>query len=210
MISPNYKRATNMAYKTIIDNLDNFMLPINVIGILKSLKNVKLKPYSKVCNEFDYTYEELLDFFPSEYGFNLYDDKNGNYLVLYNDYKEETTVFFTLAHELGHIILKHKEDTNINNKEADCFARNLLCTIPIVDDVCMTNPDDYMLFFEISEPMADVSLNFQDSDRYYIKDYYYEAIKEAFSFITHRTDNNIKTMEAIIDFADISEEDMIF
>lgn len=210
MISPNYKRATNMAYKTIIDNLDNFMLPINVIGILKSLKNVKLKPYSKVCNEFDYTYEELLDFFPSEYGFNLYDDKNGNYLVLYNDYKEETTVFFTLAHELGHIILKHKEDTNINNKEADCFARNLLCPIPIVDDVCMTNPDDYMLFFGISEPMADVSLNFQDSDRYYIKDYYYEAIKEAFSFITHRTDNNIKTMEAIIDFADISEEDMIF
>lgn len=210
MISPNYKHATNMAYKTIIDNLSNFTLPIDVIGILQSLENVKLKSYSKVCTEFDYTYEELLKLFPSEYGFNLYDDKNGNYLVLYNDFKEQTTTFFTLAHELGHIILKHKADTDINNKEADCFARNLLCPIPIVDEVCMNNSDDYMLFFGISEPMADVSLNFQDNDRYYIKDYYYNKIKEAFSFIAYRTDNAIGNIDSIIDFADINEEDIFF
>ena len=76
--------------------------------------------------------------------------------------------------------------------------------------MCMNNSDDYMLFFGISEPMADVSLNFQDNDRYYIKDYYYNKIKEAFSFIAYRTDKAIGNIDAIIDFADINEEDIFF
>ena len=38
-----------------------------------------------------------------------------------------------LAHELGHILLKHMEDTPVEEAEANCFAGHLLCPVPAVE-----------------------------------------------------------------------------
>lgn len=49
------------------------------------------------------------------------------YLVLYNDkVKSQKRRRFTLAHEIGHIILQHDNDDESQEAEANCFAAELI------------------------------------------------------------------------------------
>lgn len=57
-------------------------------------------------------------------------DKQGRRLVLYNDARgiSQGRKRFTLAHEYGHYVLGHRDETEAED-EADCFARNLLAPL---------------------------------------------------------------------------------
>lgn len=61
-------------------------------------------------------------------GFTLVQDgpKGLRCVIVYNDAQSPARQRFTLAHELGHIVLGHREDSPENDALADCFARNLL------------------------------------------------------------------------------------
>jgi len=50
------------------------------------------------------------------------------YIIYYNDDPAIPAARkrFTIAHELGHYVLKHKVDGDKEEREANCFARNLL------------------------------------------------------------------------------------
>ena len=54
---------------------------------------------------------------------------NGQYVILYNEYIDnERRRAFTLAHEVGHILLSHSgEDAEAEEREANAFAASLLC-----------------------------------------------------------------------------------
>ena len=54
----------------------------------------------------------------------------GGYLVLYNEGAIERRRAWTLAHELGHIMLDHSKGAEDEEREADAFAASLLAPLP--------------------------------------------------------------------------------
>jgi Zn-dependent peptidase ImmA (M78 family) len=94
-------------------NIKSF--PIDCIQILESY-NLKVKPYS---TQSPAKKEMCLKY--SEDAFCI------KRTVYYNDNKIIGRIRFSLAHEIGHKVLKHTEPSTIEQeKEADCFASHLL------------------------------------------------------------------------------------
>lgn len=177
MIStPDYYRATNEAYKLLIQQR-TLEVPINLNTILHMLrKNTRLMTYSQMAARFSMTVYDYMNTVPSEYGFTIKkDDKN---YILYNEGKGYYTNRFTIAHEIGHIILGHKIDDPIAKREANCFARNLLCPIPIIDSFHVLSVTDYVEWFQISDLAAEYCIKNKPSDHYYIENHFYSVIED--------------------------------
>ena len=165
MSSPDYYRATNLAYE-FLKELNITCMPISVFRMLHGFpkENVIIKTYEEIETLYDVSKENFLS--RSEFGFTM--KKCNQFIIAYNNDKCFETIKFTLAHEIGHIILGHENDEGINNQEANCFARNVLCPIHIIKFLQLHSFEEYMDFFQISEPMARVSINFQKTDLYHI------------------------------------------
>ena len=56
----------------------------------------------------------------------------GGYLVLYNESSITRRQAWTVAHELGHIMLDHSGGTGDEELEADAFAASLLSPLPVM------------------------------------------------------------------------------
>lgn len=56
----------------------------------------------------------------------------GGYLILYNERSIERRCAWTLAHELGHIMLDHSRGDSAEEREADAFAASLLAPLPVL------------------------------------------------------------------------------
>jgi len=68
------------------------------------------------------------------YGFSTFDETSQKFIIYVDDINAtENKIRFSIAHEIGHIVLNHKEDNFDNEKEADYFAGYLLCP----DCVCI-------------------------------------------------------------------------
>lgn len=126
-MKPNYNLATTTAYQTLIYN--NIPLPINPYKI--KLQNIKIKILSMqdFSRRFNVSLEELTQNGSFNEGYNIVQIKNGikKATILYNeDILSSERKRFTIAHELGHIVLGHNEHSEKNEKEADTFASQLL------------------------------------------------------------------------------------
>lgn len=149
--------------------------------VLELMDNVKIITYTEAAKRLHIDFTEFLKNAPSKHGFTIKDKINNKFLVFYNECKNYQTVKFTLAHELGHILLGHNnDDGDIENKEADCFARNFLCSIPIIDALDIYDCEKYSFFFDVSEPMAKVSVKYRYCDLKNISDYNYLIVKYQF------------------------------
>ena len=165
---PDYERATNAAYIELSQYNGSFP-QIDIFELLFVSGNIRLKTYTQTArylrcshNEFAYQIAQ------SEYGFTVADLRAKEYIIYFNNLKDDKTIRFTLAHELGHIRLGHTLDNEIADKEANCFARNLLCPIQLIKGFNLSTAEDYAECFGISEPMAKASLAHFNSDVYYI------------------------------------------
>lgn len=183
---PDYKIATNTAYWAIL-NLDLKTLPIDVIYISKQFKNIKLKSYGEFCKKrgIDRNYF-INNLASSDHGFTLRKESKGKvfFIIMYNEFKDNEIIRFTIAHELGHILLDHTKETPNANKEANCFARNLLCPIPIIEELNINNINEYCNIFDVTPVMANVSFDYKNTDLHYIDKGYYELIYANFSLAT--------------------------
>lgn len=175
---PDYERATNAAYN-VLQNY-NYVFPKIDVGYIISIhSNVKMCSYSKVAKRLGITHNKFTYYYASsEYGFTVADYSKDRFIIYYNDWKDEKTLRFTIVHELGHIILKHKVDNETTNREANCFARNILCPVQIVKEYKLSTPHDYMECFGISEPMAEAAIGNFESDMYYISNDLYNNIND--------------------------------
>lgn len=162
-LMPNYVLATNQAYKTLIDNRE-FSFPICIFQVLRKMEGVKLHTYSEAAQHFGLSFNEYKSFASSDYGFSSRYFKLNHFEVFYNDHKDEEVQRFTLAHELGHIVLGHLHDSYAENREANCFARNYLCPIPAIIEMNLQTIQDYCNTFYVSECMADIALNYKKID----------------------------------------------
>lgn len=175
MDKPDYFRATNLAYEILAR--DELSLPINLFKILTHFDTLIVISYSEMAKRFNMTYWEYLQIAPSEYGFLQRSSSNPwQAYIIYNDKKDKKTVRFTIAHELGHYVLEHTEDDDLSNKEANCFARNLLCPIPVAFNFRLEKPNEYMAAFAVSAPMAKISIEHSKSDLHYISMHLFQIV----------------------------------
>lgn len=131
---PDYDRAATMAYRCITALGVNRM-PIDPLFMLKKCRNVALKPYSALREEahmsaweFDRHVSVGQDAFVARRS------RQGkvHYLVCYEDEGNPARRRFTLAHELGHIVLGHTDQGAYEEEEANHFAMHLLCPRPVL------------------------------------------------------------------------------
>lgn len=163
MSESNYVIATNKAYETLI-RFHEFSFPVCIFSVIRKMKNIKLYTYSEFAKRHNLSFEEFFQLAPSNFGFTIIEPSTKRYLIIYNEQKDEPIVRFTLAHELGHIVLGHTKDNEKENKEANCYARNYLCPIPAIVEMNLKTINDYVECFYISEPMAEVAVDFRGCD----------------------------------------------
>ncbi len=175
---PDYERATNAAYYVLRNY--NYKFPeVDIRYILFTRPNIKICSYSTAAKRFGISHNGFTyNFASSEHGFTVADYDNDRFIIYYNDWKDDKTIRFTMAHELGHIVLRHHEDNDVENKEANCFARNILCPIQVVRDFHLLTPKDYVDCFSISMPMAKAAFANLSSDMHYIEKNLDEQVDE--------------------------------
>ena len=149
IITPNFE----FAQKKAIELLKSSSFEIFPIDLLTLIKELDLKIICTTFSEFEKRYgdrfENVLDLLQSDDGVTWYNAKNNQYIIIYNDKVDYYPhLRFTIAHELGHIVLGHfqkaeysflmfssEEKYGILEKEAGYFARNLLFPIPLLQAV---------------------------------------------------------------------------
>ena len=87
---------------------------------------------------------------------NYFDPDARTFVICYDDAIQLLRVRFTLMHEIGHITLGHREESELAKKMADYFAAYALAPSPLMGSY---NCDDFMDVadtFDISQTCADI------------------------------------------------------
>ena len=110
----------------------------------------------------------------SEDGFSVL--RNGINYIVYNPDMNNSRINFTIAHELGHIVLGHhrfmkgkvlaaSSDNSVLETHANIFARNLLMPVVRVKDYLQAKSiDEIADIFEVSKHMVRVRLDVLELD----------------------------------------------
>jgi len=190
-MKPDYTNAFNMAYE-VIYNYSPRELPIDLERLVQKLKMVKLVTYSELCSARGIDYSEAVGFLGSELGTLV---RTGNrYFIYFNDRKRSPYLDrFTIAHELGHFFLNHLEegeilaetfDKNVHDvfeKEANCFARNLLSPILLLEslldnfEATKENIETVSRYFGVSKQAAKARLDMYLFDKAKLNEYHGES-----------------------------------
>lgn len=175
---PDYCKATNAAYKEL-ERYDGGFPQIDIFRLIFSDRNIRLITYSQMAQRFGYTHNEFTyNIAQSEQGYSVRNKSTGKSQIIYNNLKDDKTIRFTLAHELGHIRLKHENDDETANREANCFARNILCPYPITEEYHLSTPEEYSECYGISIPMAEATMGNVRYDRINIDTNLYNEIRD--------------------------------
>lgn len=142
----NYKNARNCAWQTLLD-FNVTSLPVDVISICKAMSINVIK--NSVINELK----------ANECGICLFE--NNNWYIIFDDNVSKERARFTIAHELGHILLCHsikygyftrtidakKPDVEV---ESDIFASRLLAPACVLWGLDLHTPEEIKSACEIS------------------------------------------------------------
>lgn len=86
-------------------------LPVPIKAITKSLPNVRLIPYSTQMKRRNLNYSQMISFAGTEDACTDYDANSDLFVIYYNDvsYSHTSSMRYrwSIAHELGHIVLEH-------------------------------------------------------------------------------------------------------
>ncbi|CUB53149.1 hypothetical protein BN2127_JRS10_02165 [Bacillus subtilis] len=145
---PDYALAQEEAYNLLVQS-EQTVLPINLKKLCKQFDNLTVYSYTQFSKKRGLSFNETVHFAQSKYGCMWYCKNDDHYVLLFNDLEtHEQRKRYTIAHELGHYILKHNEKSNRTllsrysmaddeydtfEKEANYFAKRLLAPIPLVD-----------------------------------------------------------------------------
>lgn len=178
MIRPDYAAAENAAH-AILQNFRIGVLPVTLDIIWKSFKNLKVRTYSWFAKHHNIDISEVVSYADSESGCCWFMVEQNKYMILYNDtISNHGHIRWTIAHELGHYILRHNEKSNktvISNnsltkteydrfeKEANCFARTLLAPPNVLAALDVHDANNISSLCDISFQAAKNVVNFFNS-----------------------------------------------
>ena len=144
---PDYDRAARLAYKTIL-SLHIESLPVDPLMILSHCKNTRVRTYDEIAERFGFSDPAHMKWYylNNKDAYTVRLEKNGVtlYEMIYDSHVLPARRRFTLAHELGHIVLKHSKEQWWEEREADYYAAQLLAPRPVFDlfDRYGLNPSD--------------------------------------------------------------------
>lgn len=116
----------------------------------------------------------------SKDGFTIYKDGQYNIFISKLENKSKRNRF-TLAHEVGHIVLNHHKllknnlikfngkTKDIFEMQANVFAENILMPVHLVNKFRYEDVEDLSRIFEVSKSMAEVRMAHLKRDEYYIE-----------------------------------------
>lgn len=191
---PNYDKAVKGSIE-VLEDCNYNTIPIDLNVIFKRYKlTISKVSYTRLSQKLEASIEDVCNLLESDLGACEYDEKTERYIVYYNDTKCNYGLErFTIAHELGHIFLDHHAEINSTiilrgsipdekynkiEKEANCFARNLLAPVPLVDKTIDENmgfiSDHLQSAFKIGFKASKVRYNALHLDRYRMTPSIYE------------------------------------
>lgn len=131
-------------------------LPVKLIKIIKIYK-WEVIPYSKAIKE------GQVDFSESFSG--TYLKINDTFFIIYNDTHSIERQRWTIAHEIGHIILNHKLSNETSEAEANYFAKQLLIPLAVLNYYKANSVNKITELFNVSSEAA--SYRLKDLERHY-------------------------------------------
>ena len=160
-MTSDYARAVREAYRMRL-KYDTGTLefdPFLPISVEKKLLTCKYSTFIKMYGATPETHPQLI----SDDAFTV--DINGGSVICYNDSPNVNPARrrFSIAHELGHFALHHHRGYEYEEREADCFARNLLAP-RLYAVVCNIPFENYQTVFGISAAAARMCEQMADED----------------------------------------------
>ena len=152
-----YKIARNLAWKVLIE-CDIREFSVNLAKIINHY-GIYLIRYS----ESDYINRHSL---PNEDGFSILID--GKPIIYYNDQKPIYRARFTLAHEIGHILLGHLANgetlhrnteydvLDVKEQQANVFARDILMPATVLHSLGIKSAEDIARICNVSMLSAEI------------------------------------------------------
>ena len=118
---------------------------------------INLIPYSAYRNK-----SLLINF--DEDGFNFINPDNNKIEIYYNDFIEpKQRMYFTIPHELGHIVLNHNyekgNETEEQHREANIFALEFYCPLALIEYYNLSTKSDLISTFGITSGYANVIID---------------------------------------------------
>ncbi len=127
-MKPDYHRAKAAATQLLLgQRLRSLRVDVTKLSYKQTILFDTMSHFCSItCTTLDHLCGKNSDFLQD--GCTFVRHKNGGvfYIVLYNQNKNPKRQQFTLAHEVGHILLEHETDGDIQESEANCFAAQLL------------------------------------------------------------------------------------
>lgn len=116
VISNNRRLEIKNAVVSVLQHANLPTLPVKIGSIIKSYHNIKLITYSSQIKKYNITYDELINISETKDSFVVYCKSKDKYSIYYNDTDNgivsSNRVYWNLAHELGHVVLRHHQKCN--------------------------------------------------------------------------------------------------
>ncbi len=121
----NFIKARNKASEILLLQDDSILFPIDVKTIKIPNNNIKFVSYKDYANSVNIDVNILTN--NGEFKDAMIYRKDKNCLILYNnETSNKGRTLWTLAHEMGHLVLNHSDQNEISEIEANTFASQLL------------------------------------------------------------------------------------
>ena len=91
--------------------------------------------------------------------FSFFSPQHNTFIIVYDDEKPLIRLRFTLMHEIGHIVLGHKCESELAKKEADYFAAYALAPSPLILYLADNEPTTIKNKFWVSNQCAEICAN---------------------------------------------------
>lgn len=127
-------------------------IPIDVFSVAKK-EGYTLFAFS----DLDYQGQAVLHSFGLD-GTSLYDTKTNKYHIYYDDSACIERQRFTIMHEIGHILLGHKEESDLANIMANYFAAYALAPSPLISKFGIEDYVEISNIFKVSIDCAQLRL----------------------------------------------------
>ncbi len=175
-ISSERRQEIKQIVLSALRHLPNTSLPVRIKAICKSYSNIRLIPYSLHMKRYNLSYEDMKIYCETSDSCADYYANQDKYIIYYNDIDYHNIINsnryrWNIAHELGHVLLKHHK-TNNNTRifryslthseytyfeeEADYFAQLILVPHVVLYAFKIQNERILKMLCKISDPTAKI------------------------------------------------------
>lgn len=198
MTNPNYKNSRKLASEILILQ-DSLTFPIDVEKITLDGKKIIFSSYKNYAKKKGINVSDLScngEFKDAM----IINHTNETKIILYNsDITSKGRILWNKAHELGHIVLKHRKQGETEEIEANTFASQLLLPQCLLKELLRNNlsvTTDYIITkFGLSKAAAESCMKLVGKKLDNSYDAYYDdiIIFKCSDFIKNETKNNIRS-----------------